>query len=181
MQETLKIILTILATGLVSISSVLITNRQQDKRERRKETIEKEREVRESRRNDRQLMVKPLRDALGSTYQRFYRPSRFIVKLVENAKTQGTTLDDRTLKTLEDLKAIENRRQPRDLMSVFADLLPLTAVITNPEVVSEIEKVFLMCSVPQDSLDSLGLSDDEIKKMVISAYKKLEDYIALGD
>jgi len=181
MQETWKTILTILATGLVSFGGIFLSNWQQEKRERRKEAAAKEQEVREARRNDRQLMVKPLRDALGNTYQRYNRPSRFIVRLVENAKAQGKTLDDQTLKTIEDLKVIESRKQSKDLTSVFAELLPLTTVITNPDVISEVEKALLMCTMTQDTLNLVGLSDDEIKKTVISAYKMLEDYIALGD
>ena len=171
---------TILATGLIIYGGHFLRDYLQGKREAGRQELEKEREIRDARRNDRESIIKPIRDALNKTNLMSNSRIKKLVDAEKLAVEKGISLEPETEKAMEIVRGLAQKAEIKNFNMTISELLPLAAGITSEEVRKAVEQALLDSALPGEMKQVLGLTEKDIKQEVEVAYQKLEDYVALA-
>jgi hypothetical protein len=174
-----NILLAVVPAAIV-LAGTLGTQFIQSRREIGRQTLEREREIREARRKYRENIIAPVKAELTKIHSSFQ--GRALADYIsDNIKKQGASIDSKTTEAVESLKNLSERGETRQKRRVLEELLPLAAAITNKDVRRDVEKAFLYFASGKDFREKLNITDDDMDKVFSLAYQRLEDFIALAD
>jgi len=171
-------VITILATGIVIYGGYLLNDFLQGKRESRRQGLEREHEIREAKRRYRESIVTPIREALTKLHERV----RLLSTLDYISKTkEGIWSDPEVKKEIESIKKRTPYLAGTSIGQVLINFIPLSASITSKDVREHIENAFLSSAMGENVRKKLNITNEAMEEIFNSAYKKLEDYVALAD
>lgn len=168
MDDAWKTVLTILATGGVMVLGYWVQHYWTGQRE-----------VRNARRNYRESVATPVREALGKIQASLTR--RNYINVIINAEEHGISLKPETLKDRDLLQQLEQKREIKQMRVTFTELLPLAAAITNDEARKAVEQALVGSVLTKETKEVLGMTEQDVKQNLKKAYQKLEDYVTLTD
>jgi len=128
------ILLATIPAGLVLVATLgarFVEHYLQAKREAGKQKLEREREVENARRRNRESIATPIREALGKVQATL--ASRDYTDVILNAEKYGISLKPETKKDVEMLRELEHQIGIENMRVTLTELLPLAAAITNEE------------------------------------------------
>ena len=178
MESIWNTVATILATGIVIYGGYFLRDHLQAKRETERQKLEREREIRDARRQSREKIVSPIREALTEIQTKLVMRSMW-----EFASKQDTHSLDRLLPdqaSMEKFKEVIVQSEEADMIETMTKRLPLVYQISNQETREFLESLILKFAyMTQEEKDKLPL--EYWHKEFSLAFQKLEDYVALAD
>lgn len=164
---------------LIAMLSVrFVEHYLQSKREAGRQKLEREHEVRDAKRQYRASIVSPIRGVLTEIQTKLVMRSMW-----EFASKQGPYSLDQLFPdqaSMEKLKEVIVQSEEADMIETMTKRLPLVSQISNRETRKFLELlIFKFAVMKQEEKEKLTMEywDREFS----SAYKKLEDYVALPD
>ena len=179
MESIWNTVATILATGLVIYGGYFLRDYLQSKRESERQKLEREREIRDARRKDRERIVSPIRGALMEIQTKLVMRSMW-----EFAKEHGPYYSLRQFfpdqASVEKLKEVIVQSEEADVIETMTKRLPLVYQISNQETRQFLESLIVRC---------VAMTREQRKELTMEywhgefslAFQKLEDYVALTD
>ncbi len=178
MEGIWNTVATILATGIVIYGGYFLRDFLQGKRETERQKLEREREIRDARRENREKIVSPIREALTEIQTKLVMRSMW-----EFASKQGPNSLDRLLPdqaSMEKLKEVIFQSEEADMIETVTKRLPLVSQISNKETREFLEfLIFKFCIMSQEEKEKLTM--EHWDKEFSLAYQKLEDFVVLAD
>ena len=178
------ILLVTIPAALVLVATLgarFVEHYLQSRREAGRQKLEREHEIRDARRKDRESIIKPIRDALNKTNLMSNSRIKQLVDAEKLAVEKGISLEPETKKAMEIVRELDQKEGIKNFNVTLSELLPLAAGITSEEVRKAVEQALLDSVLPRDIKKVLSLTEKNIKQEVEVAYQKLEDYVALAD
>lgn len=148
----------------------------QSRRETKRRALEREREIRDARREYRESIVNPIREAmikLGTNLEY----SRFM-DVVRETNKQYNLMDREETREFE--KSIRHMRQGSK-SEIIIELMPLIPTITNDEARKVVLQALAYTALSKETKKLSSITEEDIEQITKEAYKKLEDYVALAD
>ena len=148
----------------------------QTKREKERQKLEGERETRDARRKDRESIVSPIREVLTEIQTKLTMRSMW--EFAKKEKERGSWSPDQA--SMEKFKEVIVQTEEADVIETMTKRLPLVYQISNQETREFLELLISKFAyMKQEEKEKLTMEywDREFS----SAYKKLEDYVALAD
>jgi len=178
MEGIWNTVATILATGVVILGGYFLRDYLQGKRETERQKLEKEREVRDARRKDRESIVLPIRGALMEIQTKLVMRSMWEFASKQGPNSLGRLLPDQA--SMEKLKEVIFQSEEADMIETMTKRLPLVSQISNKETRKFLEfLIFKFCIMSQAEKDKLTL--EYWDKEFGLAFQKLEDFVTLAD
>ena len=163
---------------VATLSARVLEHQLQSKRETRRQELEREREIRDARRKNREKIVSPIREALTEIQTKLVMRSMW-----EFASKQGPNSLDRLLPdqaSLEKLKEVIVQSEEADMIETMTKRLPLVYQVSNQETRKLLESlIFKFTYMTQEEKDKLTM--EYWDKEFSLAYQKLEDFVVLAD
>ncbi len=173
------ILLATIPAALVLIATLgarVVEHYLQGKRETEKQKLEREREVRDARRKDRESIVTPIREGLMEIQTKLQM--RSLWEFLSKGVKQGSFSLDQA--SMEKFKEVIVQTEKADTIEALTKRLPLVYQISNQETVKILQSlIFKFAGMTQEEKDKLTL--EYWHKEFGLAYKKLEEYVALAD
>ena len=164
---------------LVAMLSVrFVEHCLQIKRETGRQKLEREREIRDARRKDRESIVSPIREALTEIQTKLVMRSMWEFASKQDTHSLDQLLPDQA--SIKKLKEVIVQSEEADMIETMTKRLPLVSQISNKETKKFLEfLIFKFCIMSQAEKDKLTLEywDKEFNL----AFQKLEDYVTLTD
>jgi len=159
---------------LVAMLSVrFVEHCLQTKREAGRQKLEREREIRDAKRKDRESIVSPIREALMEIQ----------TKLVMRSMWEFTRKENRVhldQASIEKLKEVIVQTEDADRIETMTKRLPLVYQVSDQETRELLESlIFKFAVMTQEEKDTLTM--EYWHKEFSLAYKRLEDFVTLAD
>jgi len=176
MDSIWNTVATILATGLIIYGGYFLRDYLQGKREAGRQKLERESEVRDARRKDRESIVSPIREALTEIQTKLVMRSMW--EFVRKGDKHGPYSVDRA--SLEKLKEVIVQTEDADRIETMTKRLPLVYQISHQETREFLESlIFRFAVMKQEEKDKLTM--EYWHREFSLAYKRLEDFVTLAD
>ena len=159
MDDVLKIVLTILATGGVMVLGNWAQHHWASKRE-----------VSNARRKYREDIARNIREALKRAQD--YLAWDNLMNLMDEAEKKGAQIKQ---EYSEFFKEYKEERKAQNLRETYTEFFPLTASITNEEAEKTIKDAF-GCIALNAAFNDFT-TEDEVKNKIKLAYQALEDFV----
>ena len=168
---------TILATGILIYGGYFLRDFLQGKREAGRQKLEREREIRDARRKDRESIVTPIRKALMEIQTKLVMRSMWEFVSKGDEKGRPYSIDQASI---EQLKEVVTQSEDADRIETFTKRVPLVYQISNQETREFLESLIIRFAVlKQKEKDKLTI--EYWHKEFGLAYKKLEDFVTLAE
>jgi len=162
--------------AVLVLAGMLGVQHIQSRRETKGQALEREREIRDARREYRESIVNPIREAmikLGTNLEY----SRFMDVLRETNKKYYLMDEEETRKFKKSISHV--RRGSKS--EILIELMPLIHTITSEEARTAILQAIAYIALFKETKKLGNITEEDITQKVKVAYQKLEDYVALAD
>jgi hypothetical protein len=174
------ILLATIPAALVLVATLgarFIEHYLQGKRETGRQKLEREREIREARRKDRESIVLPIREALMEIQTKLVMRSMLEFVRKGDEKGRPYSVDQASM---EQLREVVTQSEDADRIETFTKRVPLVYQISNQETREFLESLIIRFAVlKQKEKDKLTI--EYWHKEFGLAYKKLEDFVTLAE
>jgi hypothetical protein len=168
-----------LATGILIYGGYVLKDYLQGKREGKRLVLEKEHEIRDTKRRYREGIIIPINEALGKVQANL--AIRDVYNSIFNAEKYGVQLKDETKIAVEKLKELREKEEAKEMFNTLEKLLPLASAITDEETRQAVEHAIVASALTEEVKQMFQAEYHDLNQLVRQAYQKLEKYVTSVD